>query len=192
MPLTDSAIRATKPADKPIKLFDERGLLLLVDPSGGKWWRFRYRFDGKHKSLSMGVYPDVSLAKARERRDEARKLLADGIDPSKNRKAQKAARADRNANSFEVVAREWFAKFKPNWVEAHSDKVIRRLERDVFPWIGGDPIAEVRAPDLLACLRRVESRGTVETAHRALQSCGQIFRYAIATGRASRDPSGDL
>jgi integrase len=140
----------------------------------------------------MGVYPDVSLAKARERRDEARKLLADGIDPSKNRKAQKAARADRNANSFEVVAREWFAKFKPNWVEAHSDKVIRRLERDVFPWIGGDPIAEVRAPDLLACLRRVESRGTVETAHRALQSCGQIFRYAIATGRASRDPSGDL
>jgi len=192
MPLTDSAIRATKPADKPIKLFDERGLLLLVDPSGGKWWRFRYRFDGKHKSLSMGVYPDVSLAKARERRDEARKLLADGIDPSKNRKAQKAARADRNANSFEVVAREWFAKFKPNWVEAHSDKVIRRLERDVFPWIGGDPIAEVRAPDLLACLRRVESRGTVETAHRALQSCGQIFRYAVATGRAERDPSGDL
>jgi len=192
MPLTDTAIRTTKPADKPIKLFDERGLLLLVAPSGGKWWRFRYRFDGKHKSLSMGVYPDVSLAKARERRDEARKLLADGIDPSKNRKAQKAARADRNANSFEVVAREWFAKFKPNWVEAHSDKVIRRLERDVFPWIGGDPIAEVRAPDLLACLRRVESRGTVETAHRALQSCGQIFRYAIATGRASRDPSGDL
>jgi len=192
MPLTDSAIRATKPADKPIKLFDERGLLLLVGPSGGKWWRFRYRFDGKHKSLSMGVYPDVSLAKARERRDEARKLLADGIDPSKNRKAQKAARADRNANSFEVVAREWFAKFKPNWVEAHSDKVIRRLERDVFPWIGGDPIAEVRAPDLLACLRRVESRGTVETAHRALQSCGQIFRYAVATGRAERDPSGDL
>jgi len=192
MPLTDTAIRTTKPADKPIKLFDERGLLLLVAPSGGKWWRFRYRFDGKHKSLSMGVYPDVSLAKARERRDEARKLLADGIDPSKNRKAQKAARADRNANSFEVVAREWFAKFKPNWVEAHSDKVIRRLERDVFPWIGGDPIAEVRAPDLLACLRRVETRGTVETAHRALQSCGQIFRYAIATGRASRDPSGDL
>ena len=192
MPLTDTAIRTTKPADKPIKLFDERGLLLLVAPSGGKWWRFRYRFDGKHKSLSMGVYPDVSLAKARERRDEARKLLADGIDPSKNRKAQKAARADRNANSFEVVAREWFAKFKPNWVEAHSDKVIRRLERDVFPWIGGDPIAEVRAPDLLACLRRVESRGTVETAHRALQSCGQIFRYAIATGRATRDPSGDL
>ena len=192
MPLTDTAIRTTKPADKPIKLFDERGLLLLVAPSGGKWWRFRYRFDGKHKSLSMGVYPDVSLAKARERRDEARKLLADGIDPSKNRKAQKAARADRNANSFEVVAREWFAKFKPNWVEAHSDKVIRRLERDVFPWIGGDPIAEVRAPDLLACLRRVESRGTVETAHRALQSCGQIFRYAVATGRAERDPSGDL
>ncbi len=192
MPLTDTAIRTAKPADKPIKLFDERGLFLLVAPSGGKWWRFRYRFDGKHKSLSMGIYPDVSLAKARARRDEARKLLADGIDPSKNRKAHKEARADRNANSFEVVAREWFAKFKPNWVEAHSDKVIRRLERDMFPWIGGTPIADVGTPDLLACLRRVESRGTVETAHRALQSCGQIFRYAVATGRTARDPTGDL
>jgi integrase len=192
MPLTDTAIRKAKPADKPFKLFDERGLLLLVAPAGGKWWRFRYRFDGKHKSLSMGVYPDVPLAKAREKRDAARKLLADGIDPSKNRKAQKAARADRNANSFEVVAREWFAKFKPNWVDAHSDKVIRRLERDIFPWIGGMAISDVEAPDLLACLRRVESRGTVETAHRALQSCGQIFRYAVATGRAGRDPSGDL
>jgi integrase len=190
--LTDTTIRTVKPADKPFKLFDERGLFLLVAPCGGKWWRFRYRFDGKHKSLSMGIYPDVSLAKARDRRDEARKLLADGIDPSRNRKAHKAARADRAANSFEVVAREWFAKFKPNWVKAHSDKVIRRLERDMFPWIGGKPIAEVGAPELLECLRRVENRGTVETAHRALQSCGQIFRYAVATGRAPRDPTGDL
>jgi integrase len=190
--LTDTTIRTVKPADKPFKLFDERGLFLLVAPCGGKWWRFRYRFDGKHKSLSMGIYPDVSLAKARDRRDEARKLLADGIDPSRNRKAHKAARADRAANSFEVVAREWFAKFKPNWVKAHSDKVIRRLERDMFPWIGGKPIADVGAPELLECLRRVENRGTVETAHRALQSCGQIFRYAVATGRAPRDPTGDL
>ena len=118
--LTDTTIRTVKPADKPFKLFDERGLFLLVAPCGGKWWRFRYRFDGKHKSLSMGIYPDVSLAKARDRRDEARKLLADGIDPSRNRKAHKAARADRAANSFEVVAREWFAKFKPNWVKALS------------------------------------------------------------------------
>lgn len=111
----------------------------------------------------------MTLKKARERRNAARKLLADAIDPGENRKAQKAARADRAANSFEVVAREWFDKFKPNWVAAHSDKVIRRLERDLFPWIGGDPISEVKAPDLLACLRRVESRGTVETATAALK-----------------------
>jgi integrase len=111
---------------------------------------------------------------------------------SKNRKAHKASRADRNANSFEVVAREWFDKFKPNWVESHSDKIIKRLERDVFPWIGGKPIADVGAPDLLACLRRIEKRGALETAHRALQNCGQVFRYAVATGRAVRDPSGDL
>jgi integrase len=171
---------------------DSRGLYLEVAPAGGKWWRFKYRFSGKEKRLSLGVYPDVTLKNARERRDEARKLLANGIDPGENRKVQKSARADRNANSFEVVAREWFAKFKPNWVDAHSDKVIRRLERDIFPWIGGKAISDVGAPDLLACLRRVESRGTVETAHRALQSCRQIFRYAVATGRAARDPSGDL
>ena len=200
MPLTDIAIRSAKPGltpsgtatAKPYKMADSGGLYLEVSPAGGKWWRFKYRFDGKEKRLALGVYPDVPLRKARERRDAARKLLADAIDPGENRKAQKAARADRAANSFEVVAREWFAKFKPNWVEAHSDKVIRRLERDVFPWIGGKPIAEVKAPDLLACLRRVESRGTVETAHRALQSCGQIFRYAVATGRAERDTSFDL
>jgi integrase len=192
MPLTNTTILKAKPADKPVRLFDGGGLYLEISPAGGKLWRFKYRFNGKEKRLALGIYPDVSLAKAREKRQATRTLLADGNDPGENRKAQKAAGADRAANSFEVVAREWFAKFKPNWVEAHSDKVIRRLERDMFPWIGGKPIADVGAPDLLACLRRVESRGTVETAHRALQSCGQIFRYAVATGRAIRDPSGDL
>lgn len=200
MALTDVAVRNAKPGitpsggttTKPYKMGDSGGLYLHVAPTGGKWWRLKYRFDGKEKQLALGVYPDVSLKKARERRDEARKLLADAIDPGEHRKAQKAARADRAANSFEVVAREWFEKFKPNWVAAHSDKVIRRLERDLFPWVGGKPISEVKAPDLLACLRKVESRGTVETAHRALQSCGQIFRYAVSTGRAERDPTTDL
>lgn len=192
MPLTDATIRNAKPGEKPIKLFDERGLYLEVSPTGGKWWRLKYRFDGKEKRLSLGVYPDVSLRDARERRDATRKLLADGIDPSENRKAMKAAQADRAANSFEVVAREWFSKQAPTWAAKHGDRIIRRLERDIFPWLGGRPVADINAPELLITLRRIEARGAIETAHRALQNCGQIFRYAVATGRAERDPSGDL
>lgn len=192
MPLSDTAIRNAKPGAKPAKLFDERGLFLIVTPAGGKWWRFRYKFDNKEKLLSLGVYPDVGLKDARERRDAARKLLADGIDPGENRKAQKAAKQDRAANSFEVVAREWYAKHSPNWAEHHGDRIIRRFERDIFPWIGSKPIADVNAPELLAVVRRIEARGALETAHRALGNCGQVFRYAVATGRAMRDPSGDL
>ena len=192
MPLTDTAIRNAKPGAKPAKLFDERGLFLLVTPAGGKWWRLKYRFDNKEKLLSLGTYPDVSLKDARGRRDTARKLLADGIDPGENRKAVKATKVERAANSFEVVAREWYAKHAPNWVEHHGDRIIRRLERDIFPWIGGRPIADVTAPELLATVQRIEKRGALETAHRALGNCGQVFRYAVATGRAMRDPSGDL
>lgn len=208
MPLTDTAIRNAKPSPKPVKLFDERGLFLIVTPSGGKWWRFRYKFDGKEKLLSLGIYPDVPLASrvvkdeetgktrkikgARELRDEARELLAQGIDPGENRKAQKATKQNRAANSFEVVAREWYSKYASSWSEAHGERIIRRFERDVFPWIGGRPIADVAAPELLSLVRRIESRGALETAHRALANCGQVFRYAVATGRAERDPSGDL
>lgn len=192
MPLTDTAIRNAKPGTKPVKMFDESGLFLLVAPSGGKWWRFKYRFGGKEKLLSLGTYPEVSLKEARDKRDEARKQVATGIDPGEHRKAHKAAKAERTGNSFEIVAREWFAKYSPNWVASHSDKIIRRLERDVFPWIGGRPIVEVTAPELLTVLRRIENRGAIETAHRALQNCGQVFRYAVATSRAERDPSGDL
>lgn len=192
MPLTDTAIRNAKPGEKPAKIFDERGLFLLVTPTGGKWWRLRYKFDGKEKLLSLGTYPDTSLKDARTRRDDARKLLADGIDPGENRKAVKAARQVRAANSFEVVAREWYAKQAPNWAEHHGDRIIRRFERDIFPWIGGRPIADVTAPELLAVVQRIENRGALETAHRALGNCGQVFRYAVATGRALRDPSGDL
>ena len=192
MPLTDTAIRNIKPGEKPVKLFDERGLFLLVTPSGGRWWRLKYRINGKEKQLSLGVYPDVGLKEARQRRDDARKRVAAGIDPSENRKAQKSARADRAANSFEVVALEWFAKFSATWATHHGDRIIRRFERDIFPWIGGRPISEVTAPELLTVVRRIESRGALETAHRALGNCGQVFRYAVATGRAERDPSGDL
>jgi len=192
MALTDTTIRNAKPGERPIRLFDGGGLYLEVSPTGGKWWRLKYRFDGKEKRLSLGVYPDVSLKDARDRRDASRKLLANGIDPSENRKAMKSARADLVANSFEVLAREWFAKFSATWAANHSDRIIRRFERDIFPWIGVRPITEVTAQELLSVVRRIESRGALETAHRALGNCGQVFRYATATGRADRDLSIDL
>lgn len=192
MPLTDTAIRNAKPAEKARKLFDGGGLYLEVAPSGGKWWRLKYRFAGKEKRLSLGVYPDVSLKDARDRRDEARKLLANEIDPSENRKAKRAAKVERATNSFEVVAREWFTKHEPNWSANHANRIIRRLERDIFPWVGGKAIADITAAQLLEAIRRIEQRGALETAHRALANCGQVFRYAVATGRADRDPSGDL
>ena len=192
MALTDTLVRSTKPRDKPFKLFDERGLFLLVAPGGGKWWRLKYRFGGKEKLLSLGVYPDVSLKAARERRDEARRLLANGTDPGQNRKAGKAAQQERAANSFEVVGREWYARMTPVWVEHHRNRIIRRFERDIFPWIGGRAISELTASDVLSTLRRIESRGALHTAHRALQNCSQVFRYAVATGRAERDPTSDL
>lgn len=192
MPLSDTAIRNAKPANKAKKLFDGGGLYLEVAPNGGKWWRLKYRFDGREKHLSLGVYPDVSLKDARDRRDEARKLLANEIDPSENRKAKKAVKVERAANSFEVVAREWFAKYEPNWSANHANRIIRRLERDIFPWIGGKAIAVITAPQLLEAVRWIEQRGALETTHRALGNCGQVFRYAVATGRTERDPSGDL
>lgn len=192
MALTATLIKNARAVDKPLKLFDGGGLYLLVNPNGSRWWRFKYRYLGKEKLLSLGTYPDVSLKDARDRRDEARKQLAADIDPGEHRKARKTALADRSENSFEVVAREWFAKYSPNWAAGHSDKIIRRLERDIFPWLGGRPIAEITAPELLATLRRIESRGAIETAHRAQQNCSQVFRYAVATGCAERDPTADL
>jgi integrase len=192
MPLTDTAIRNTKPTEKPTKLTDGGGLYLLLNPNGSRWWRLDYRFRGKRKTISMGIYPDVSLKDARNRRDEARKLLASEVDPGENRKAIKAAKTESSANSFEVVAREWFAKYSGTWKENHSDRIIRRFELDIFPWIGGKPISEITAPELLATVRKIEGRGALETAHRALGNCGQVFRYAIATGRAMRDISADL
>ncbi len=192
MALTDTTIRNTKPKDKPFKLSDEKGLYLQVMPNGGKWWRFKYRFLGKEKLLACGVYPDTTLAKAREKRDAARRLLADGIDPSENKKAVKASKTIEAANSFEVIAREWHTKQSKNWVASHGEKILGRLEKDVFPWLGNKPIVNITPPDLLKTLRRIEERGALETAHRVQQNCSQVFRYAIATGRAERDPSADL
>ncbi len=188
MPLTDTTIRNAKPGAKPKRLFDSGGLYLEVSPSGSKLWRLKYRIAKREKRLAFGIYPEVSLKDARVKRDDARKLLAAGIDPSEHRKVAQ----QQDANGFEAVAREWFTKFSPSWSPDHAERVIRRLERDIFPWIGPRPIGNVTAPELLTALRRVESRGVVETAHRAMQNCSQVFRYAVATGRAERDPTADL
>ncbi|MCU7805900.1 MAG: integrase arm-type DNA-binding domain-containing protein [Candidatus Thiodiazotropha sp. (ex Lucinoma borealis)] len=190
MALTDTAVRNAKAKEKDRKLFDGGGLFLLVKPNGARYWRFKYRFHGKEKLLALGVYPDVTLKSARDKRDDARKLIADGIDPSEARKAEKAAR--NNENSFEAIAREWWGNRASNWSESHSSRILLRLENDVFPWIGTKSIGDITPSELLTVLRRVESRGSIETAHRILQSCGQIFRYAVATLRAERDTSADL
>lgn len=191
MPLSDQACKKAKPADKPYKLADEKGLYLLIN-AAGKYWRMDYRFAAKRKTLALGVFPDVGLARAREKRDDARKRVADGIDPAELKKATKTQNAERAANSFEAVAREWYAKNVPTWAATHSTKILRRFEMYVFPWLGGRPIAEITAPELLTAARRVADLGALETAHRVLQTCGQVFRYAVQTGRAERDPSGAL
>lgn len=190
--LTVATVKCATADSKTQRLFDGGGLYLEVAPSGSKWWRLKYRIAGKEKRLALGVYPDVSLKAAREKRDEARRLVSSGVDPGETRKATKSASAARAANSFEVVAREWLAKRSLTWTPGHADRIVRRLERNVFPWIGGDPISQISAPKLLQVIRRIEERGAIETAHRALSNCGQVIRYAIATGRAERDLSVDL
>ena len=192
MKLSDIAVKKAKPEAKPCKMADGEGMYLEVMPTGAKYWRLKYRFGGKEKRLAFGVYPDVSLAQARDRRYDACKLLANGVDPGAVKQAQKTADVALNENSFEVIAREWFAKHSPNWKENHSSKILARLENDMFPWVGARPISEIAAPALLAAIRRIETRGALETAHRVLAICGQVFRYAVATGRAERDPTGDL
>ncbi|SFU75698.1 tyrosine-type recombinase/integrase [Nitrosospira multiformis] len=191
MALTDTAVRNAKPGEKPYKLTHGKGLYLLVNATG-KYWRLDYRFAGKRKTLALGVYPDVSLATARERRDAARKLLANETDPSVVMAVNKRARLQAAENTFEAVAGEWYAKKLPTWAPTTAQKVLRQLEKDIFPWIGNRPIKDIAAPELLATLRRIESRGALELAHRMREYCGMVFRYAVATGKAERDPSGDL
>lgn len=188
MPLTDTAIKAAKSAAKPYKLFDERGLYLLVDPRGGRLWRLKYRIDGREKLLSIGAYPDLSLAKARERRDKARQLLTQRIDPGARKKAERLAQVD----TFESVAREWLSLQKRGLAEKTFLRKLGWLEDFLFPYLGRHPIAKITVPDLLAALKRIEARGFRETAHRARSTASNVFRYAVATGRAERDITVDL
>jgi len=198
MALSDTRIRSLKACIKPdgtttskaYKVADEKGLYLEVTPKGSKLWRFKYRIGGKEKLLSVGIYPDVGLKEARAKRDELRKQVAGGIDPSDLRKADKIVQG--GMDSFEFVAREWHSKHKINWSESHASRSLTRLQNDVFPWLGKKNIGDIKAPELLQVLRRVEGRGALETSHRIHQICGQIFRYAVATGRAERDPAADL
>ena len=185
MPLSDIAIRAVKPDAKTQRLFDGGGLYLEVAPSGGKWWRFKYRFGGKEKRFSFGVYPDVSLKEAREKRDTARKLLTQGIDPGEAKKAVKATEA--GDESFESVARAWISLKSPAWSPSHTEKTISILEKDVFPFIGSRHIGEITPPDMLAVLKRIDTRSSV-TARKAYSSCRQIFFNAIASGFAKTNP----
>ncbi len=190
MLLTSTAIRNLKPKPKQYMKPDGQGLWLFVMPNGKKYWRFNYRFSGKRNIISFGVYPEVSLAQAREKREETRKLIANGTDPSKARKDEKAKRD--GANTFEAVAREWIENNKGAWAERHTESLTKRLERNVFPSLGKRPVSEIDAQELLRVLREIEGRGVIETAHRCKQVCGQVFRYAVATGRASHDPSTSL
>ncbi len=189
--LSDIKVRNAKPEKKEYKLFDGGGLYILITPSGGKLWRFKYRFDGKEKVLALGSYPEISLSDARGRKEEARRQIAQNVDPGVVRKAMKQADTT-ETETFEVIGREWHTKFTPTWTLGHARTIMSRLERDLFPWIGTRPINDIKAPELLAVLRRVESRGALESAHRIRTIAGQVFRYAVATGRAERDPSGDL
>ena len=198
MPLTDVKIKNAKAKIKPdgtatsklYRMADEKGLYLEVAPSGGKLWRLKYRYEGKQKLLALGAYPEVSLKQARMKRNIFRQSLSDGIDPSHLRKADKQSVMDKD--SFETVAREWHIKFRNTWSDSHADKTILRLEQKVFPWLGSKNINDITAPEVLTVLRRIESKGHLETAHRVKSICGRVFKYAISTGRAERDPSADL
>ncbi|MFL9913936.1 integrase arm-type DNA-binding domain-containing protein [Paraburkholderia fungorum] len=192
MTLTDLTIKTAKPTSKIQKLWDGGGLHLEITPTGSKLWRMKYRFDGREKKLSFGKYPYITLKDAREEREKARTLLARGIDPGEHKKAVKAERLARTANTFEAVARDWFGRMMADKAPSHKDKVIARLQNDVFPWLGRRPIAEITAPDVLACLRRIEDRGARDTAHRAMQNCSAVFRYAVTIGIANSNPCEHL
>ena len=202
--LTDVAIRNAKPQDKDTRLNDGGGLYLLIKSNGARWWRFDYTINRKRKTLSVGVYPDVTLSDARRKTQEARNSVANGVDPSDERKASKVAQLHQIENkkriteglpaldSFEHVALEWFDKMMLNKSASHRSRTLSALKRDVFPWVGSRNIADIKATELLPVIQRIESRNAIETAHRTLQTCGQIFRYAEATGRADRDITQSL
>jgi len=188
--LTELKIKAAKPEAKAYSLPDGGGLILYVTPKGGKWWRYRYRFEGLANMLSLGTYPDISLKEARNRHAEARRKVANGINPSTARKAEKITHG--GADCFEAIAREWHTRHYSKWTPAHAANILTRLEQNVFPWLGKRAIKSITPPQLLDVLRRIEERGALETAHRVRSSCGQIFRYAVATGRGERDITQDI
>jgi integrase len=186
--LTDTELKALRPREKAYKRADERGLYVIVMPDGARWWRFRYRYGGREKLISLGTYPDTSLKLARQKRDDARQDLARGVDPSARRQAERMAQAD----TFEAVAREWLALQTNKLAAITLEKATWALETFVFPQIGSKPVGKVEPADVLRLLRRIESRGKHETAHRTRQRCSQVFRFAVASGRATRDPTADL
>lgn len=192
MPLTDLEIRRAKPAEKTYTKADGNGLSLQIEPNGSKGWRFRYRFEGKAKMLSLGTYPKVSLSEARRRRDEAHDLLATGINPSDSRKEKKLAQQDRLGNTFEAIAREWYQRRYDLWAESYRTEMIATFEKDVFPHIGHRPIDSITPMELMAVLTRLEKRGATEKMRKVRQRCGEVWKYAIATGRALSNPAPDL
>lgn len=192
MRLTDTATRKAKPKDKPYKMADGGGMYLEVMPNGSKYWRMKYRYAGKEKRLALGVYPDVSIADARDRREQARKLIANGTDPSAAKQTAKRQAKIAAANTFEAVAREWVDNRANDWTESHKALTLRTLEQDAFPSLGRRPIAEITPSELLAAMRTIEKRGALEISNRVLQRCSAVFRYAIATDRCNNNPATEL
>ncbi|WP_199063176.1 integrase arm-type DNA-binding domain-containing protein [Serratia sp. ASV30] len=192
MPLTDAKVRALKPRDKPYRLGDAGGLYVEVATNGSRYWRMKYRVAGKEKRLAFGVYPDVSLADAREKRDAAKKILAAGGDPSETKKAEKLAQKLNSENTFEAIAREWHQTKADRWSLRYRDEIIDTFEKDIFPYIGKRPIADLKPMELLEALRKMEKRGALEKMRKVRQRCGEVFRFAIITGRANYNPAPDL
>lgn len=188
MPLSDATVRNAKPRDRRYKLFDERGLFLIITPEGGKWWRCRYRWQGKEQALSLGTYPQVTLRQARLAREALQQQLREGVNPSEARKSSNAAIQD----TFEVIARAWHSERAPRWSKTHAQRILHDLEKTVFPPIGQKPIRTITAADLKTVLQPLQQRGILDSAHRILQNCGRIFRYAIAGDHADRNPAADL
>ena len=192
MKLSYTACENAKPGDKAYKMSDGRGMFMEVRPNGAKYWRMRYRYNGKQKLLALGVYPDVSLKLAREKREDARKLLENGVDPSQHKQESRRQAQLNAANTFEAIAREWHDNNKHVYSQRHAQTILYRLDKDIFPAIGNYPIQDITPPVLLESIRKIEARGAHDYARRCMQVCGQVFRYAIATGRAERDPTADL
>ncbi|WP_312990799.1 tyrosine-type recombinase/integrase [Atlantibacter hermannii] len=192
MPLNDMQIRRAKPEAKAYTLGDGQGLSLLIEPNGSKSWRFRYRFAGKPKMISLGVYPTITLADARSRRDDARKLVAEGKNPSEVRKEQKIALQTESESAFEKIAREWHQLKSAKWSAGYASDIIEAFKNDIFPYVGTRPVGEIKPLELLNVLRKIEKRGALEKMRKVRQRCSEVFRYAIATGRAEYNPAADL